>query len=264
MKTIYTYKNLPHSFLMRGVLCLFGVFFSSQAYAQHEDLLGKTWYLYKIEIDGEEYEYYYYTPNTRTANDESRIEIMDYDINKLTATVEFDGCPGWGMFLTIEFVENEEKFILSDFGGLTLEYCYYWQDSAEHEIIEEFFFSFYHNYGSIVEYSLETINNIEFLIFTDENKNQIYYSAINLSTPDFNDLSFSISPNPVQEQLFIQMSENSVMTINVYDIQGRLMERFQSSSAETSLDVSKYASGLYFIKLTDELGIRKVKKFIKQ
>jgi len=64
--------------------------------------------------------------------------------------------------------------------------------------------------------------------------------------------------------LFIQMSENSVMTINVYDIQGRLMERFQSSSAETSLDVSKYVSGLYFIKLTDELGSRKVKKFIKQ
>src|SRR5690554_3682223 len=169
MKTTTTFKSLPHTFLMRVVLCLFGVLFSSQAYAQHEDLLDKTWYLYKLEIDGEEYEYYYYTPNTRTANDESRIEIMDYDINKLTAAVEFDGCPGWGMFLTIEFVENEEKFILSDFGGLTLEYCYYWQDSVEHEIIEEFFFSFYHNYGSIVEYSLETINNIEFLIFTDEN-----------------------------------------------------------------------------------------------
>src|SRR5699024_5617872 len=258
------YKNLPHAFLMRVVLCLFGVFFSSQDYAQHEDLLGKTWYLYKLEIDGEEYEYYYYTPNTRTANDESRIEIMDYDINKLTAAVEFDGCPGWGMFLTIEFVENEEKFILSDFGGLTLEYCYYWQDSVEHEIIEEFFFSFYHNYGSIVEYSLETINNIEFLIFTNENNDKLYYTAENLSVADFEELGFSIYPNPAQDQLFIQMSENSAMTISVYDIQGRLMERFQSSSAETSLDVSKYVSGLYFIILTDELKSTQVKKFIKQ
>ena len=32
MKTIYTYKKLPYSFLMGVVLCLFGVFFSSQAY----------------------------------------------------------------------------------------------------------------------------------------------------------------------------------------------------------------------------------------
>src|SRR5699024_5268109 len=245
------YKNLPHAFLMRVVLCLFGVFFSSQDYAQHEDLLGKTWYLYKLEIDGEEYEYYYYTPNTRTANDESRIEIMDYDINKLTAAVEFDGCPGWGMFLTIEFVENEEKFILSDFGGLTLEYCYYCQDSVEHEIIEEFFFSFYHNYGSIVEYSLETINNIEFLIFTDENNDKLYYTAENLSVADFEEVGFSIYPNPAQDQLnirFVELPNNT--SIEVYDIHGKLLERTMISELEIQLDVSEYASGIYFIKLT--------------
>src|SRR5699024_12757568 len=108
MKTTSTFNSLPRSFLMSVALCLFGVFFSSQAYAQQEELFDRTWYLYKLESDGEEYEYYYYTPNTRTADDESRIEIMDYDINKLTAAVEVGGCPSWGMFLTVEFVAYEE------------------------------------------------------------------------------------------------------------------------------------------------------------
>src|SRR5690625_5644369 len=85
MKTTPTYKNLPHSLLMSVALCLFGVFFSSQAYAQHEDLLDKTWYLYKLEIDGEEYPYHNLDIQS---GDESRMKVIDYNINELTASID--------------------------------------------------------------------------------------------------------------------------------------------------------------------------------
>src|SRR5699024_4878830 len=170
---------------------------------------------------------------------ESQIMIRENFDDEFTTFISFDGCPGWGVILSIEFVENESKFILGHYGdGIPFEYCQYGYYYDEYAIIEELFHSFYH-YGSIIEYSFETIGAIEFLIFTDENNDKLYYTAENLSTPDFDELGFSIYPNPAQDQLFIQMSENSAMTISVYDIQGRLMERFQSSSAETSLDVSK-------------------------
>src|SRR5699024_4153701 len=220
----------------------------------------KTWYLYKLEIDGEEYEYY--SLEMIGVGMESQIMIRENFDDGFTTFISFDGCPGWGVTLNIEFIESVSKFITGGLGYLPFEYCQYGYYD-EYAIIEELFHSFYH-YGSIIEYSFETIDAIEFLIFTDENNDKLFYTAENLSTPDFDELVLSIYPNPAQDQLFIQMSENSAMTISAYDIQDRLMERFQSSSAETSLDVSKYASGLYFIKLTDELGIRKVKKFIKQ
>src|SRR5690554_2076543 len=121
MKTAHIYKNLPHSFLIGVVLCLFGVFFSSQAYAQHEDLLDKTWYLYKLEIDGEEYEYY--SLDILADNDESHFEIDIYD--ESMSGILFDGCPGWGVTLNIEFIKNESKFITRGIGYLPFEYCQY-------------------------------------------------------------------------------------------------------------------------------------------
>src|SRR5699024_6877832 len=107
MKTTPTYKNLPHAFLMRVVLCLFGVFFSSQTYAQHDDLLDKTWYLYKLEIDGDEYEYYSLEIQV---GDEARIKVViENDLNPI---IQLYGCPRWGCNYYIELIENENKFFI--------------------------------------------------------------------------------------------------------------------------------------------------------
>lgn len=242
--------------LRRLVIYMFVMLFSSQAYAQHEELLDKTWYLYKLEIDEEEYEYHSLEIQ---AGNESRI-----DFSKDDDSILFDGCPGWGMFLDLEFIENENKFILGGFGGLTLEYCYNW-DYDEYMLIEDYFYPFYHNYGSIIEYSFETIDAIEFLIFTGENNDKLYYTAENLSTPDFDELGFSIYPNPTQDWLHIHLEELSNNTyLEVYDIHGKLLKNLMLSELETHLDVSEYVSGLYFIKMTDNLGNAQIGKFIKQ
>src|SRR5699024_7888679 len=118
--------------------------------------------------------------------------------------------------LSIEFVENESKFILGHYGdGIPFEYCQYGYYYDEYAIIEELFHSFYH-YGSIIEYSFETIDAIEFLIFTDENNDKLYYTAENLSVADFEELGFSIYPNPTQDWLHIhleELSNNTSLTV---------------------------------------------------
>lgn len=259
MKTTPTFKSLPHSFLMSVVLCLFGVFFTSQAYAQHEELLDKTWYLYKLEIDGEEYEYY--SLDILTDNDESRLEFDIYD--KSITGILFDGCPGWGVTLNIEFIESVSKFITGGLGYLPFEYCQYGYYDDNYATIEDYFYSFY-QYGSIIEYSFETIDTIEYLIFTNENNNKLYYTAENLSIADFEELGFSIYPNPTQDWLHIHLEELSNNTsLEVYDVQGKLLESLALSDLEIQLDVSEYASGLYFIKLIGESNHTQIKKFIK-
>lgn len=247
--------------LRRLVICLFAILFSLQSYAQHEELLDKTWYLYKLEIDGEEYEYHSLEIQ---AGDEARIKLVDED--GLDTIIQQYGCPGWGCDYYIEFIENENKFILIEKICLASDPCRGYNDYvAEYDEIDSYYGDFYENFDSIVEYSFETIDAIEYLIFTDENNDKLYYTAENLSTPDFEELGFSIYPNPAQDWLHIHLEKLSNNTsLEIYDIHGKLLKNIVLSEIETQLDVSKYAPGLYFIKMTDELGSRQVKKFIKK
>ena len=235
-------------------------------YAQHEELLDKTWYLYKLEIDGDTI----YNP---TRGDlEYDLASTIYFNSENDGVIDFGGCPGEYHFIDMEFGKADNFFNTSGIGGFPFQFCSDFWDYFEglKEFTDLYFYDFFYGYGTEGEipiyYAIYDSSNKSFqtLILTNPDAYEAHYSTIHLSTPDFDALSFSISPNPVQERLFIQMSENSAMTISVYDIQGRLMERFQSSSAETSLDVSKYASGLYFIRLTEESGNTHTSKFIKQ
>ena len=254
--------RIEYSICLSVVLFFFVALFPFQTYAQHEDLLDKTWYLYKLEIDGEEYEYY--ALDILSDNDESRIEISDNFSDEFTTSILFDGCPGWGLLLYIKFIENESKFILEDGMALPFEHCLYRYYYDDYAIIEDYFHSFY-EYGLIVEYSFETIDSIEYLIFTNENNDKLYYTAENLSTPDFEMTTFTISPNPAQDQLSIRLDDLSPnTTLEIYDIHGRLLDNLKMNEIEIQLDVSDYASGMYFIQIKGESSNTQIARFLKQ
>src|SRR5690625_2745547 len=139
MKTKHT--NPQHLFFLSIILCLSSMFFSLKTYAQHEDLLDETWYLYKLEIDEEEYEYY--NLDIVSDNDKSQIEIVNDSYEEFTTSILFDGCPGWEILLYIEFIENENKFVIKDGVILALEYCPYGYYDEEYAIIEDYFSLFY-------------------------------------------------------------------------------------------------------------------------
>jgi len=70
-----------------------------------------------------------------------------------------------------------------------------------------------------------------------------------------------IYPNPSNETVIIEAPQQS--TIEITNIQGRLIETLATTGNKTTIDVSALARGMYFVKIKTERGVA-VKKFIKE
>ena len=84
-----------------------------------------------------------------------------------------------------------------------------------------------------------------------------------LSNPDFEiDKSVKIYPNPTSSIVNISGDFN-IKSIQLFDVQGRLLQTSLSNDTNTILDLTQKAKGMYFIKVISEAGI-KVEKIIKK
>ena len=71
-------------------------------------------------------------------------------------------------------------------------------------------------------------------------------STIISGVDDYNVLPLSVSPNPTSDILNLELpSDNKVRKISIYSINGRLVQ--ESSTAETQLNVSQFATGTYLL-----------------
>ncbi|MFA5819915.1 MAG: SBBP repeat-containing protein [Bacteroidales bacterium] len=70
-----------------------------------------------------------------------------------------------------------------------------------------------------------------------------------------------IYPNPATDNLTIEAPQKS--TIEILDIQGQLIKTFAINGNKTSINVSAFPSGMYFVKAKTEKGVA-VKKFVKE
>lgn len=265
MKTVFTYKNLPHALKMRVVLCLFGVFFSFQTYAQHEELFNRTWYLDKLVMDGDTI----YNP---TRGDlEYDLASTIYFNSENDGTIDLGGCPGEYHFIDMEFDKTDNFFTTSGIGGFPFQFCSDFEHLFEglNAFTDLYFYDFFYGYGVDGEvsiyYTVYNDDSIQTLILTNPDGYKAHYSNVHLFTPDFKSLSFSISPNPVQDQLFIRLEDvPTSVKLEIYDMHGRVIHSLDVHEAETQLDVAEYAPGLYFIKFTGDSGSTQVAKFVKQ
>jgi Leucine-rich repeat (LRR) protein len=83
-----------------------------------------------------------------------------------------------------------------------------------------------------------------------------------LANNEVENTSVYIAPNPVKNNLVI--SANDVITsIQIYDVQGRLIATQINNSASTTLDMSQQNEGVYFVKVITENGV-KAEKIIKE
>ncbi|WP_158961263.1 S8 family serine peptidase [Myroides fluvii] len=91
----------------------------------------------------------------------------------------------------------------------------------------------------------------------------------NLSTEEFelNDLSFSIWPNPVVDQLNVTIPEEiqvQGMSIQVFDMTGRLVKNVPTlTSNQVELDMKGLSSGTYFVKIKGN-GVDKTERIVKK
>ena len=84
-----------------------------------------------------------------------------------------------------------------------------------------------------------------------------------LSTDAFaNDQSVVIFPNPARDKININCN-NTIESVELYDIQGRVLEVFAANKISAQIDISSKPKGVYFVKIITEKG-KKVEKIIKE
>lgn len=84
-----------------------------------------------------------------------------------------------------------------------------------------------------------------------------------LSNPIFEfDNSVKIYPNPTNSIINID-SEFNIESIQLYDVQGRILETILESASSSKLDISSKSKGIYFLRIKTEKG-SKVEKIVKE
>ena len=71
-----------------------------------------------------------------------------------------------------------------------------------------------------------------------------------------------IFPNPTKSIINVK-SENSIKSIQLYDVQGRLLQTKLTDETSSSIDISDKSNGIYFLKITSDKGI-KVERIVKE
>ena len=84
-----------------------------------------------------------------------------------------------------------------------------------------------------------------------------------LSNPEFTaDQSVVVYPNPVKD--FVNIScDSTIQSVELYDIQGRLLETMVDRKKQIRFDLTKQSNGLYFIRISTEKG-KRIEKITKE
>jgi hypothetical protein len=235
---------------MEKAKILFLVLFASlSSYAQDPQLFENTWYLQKVIIDGQD--------NFPPINNEVPYIPLLITINNLETNI-CDSMSG-------SFVEiNNDSFTVSDFNFLLIECSL--QENIDFETL--YFIDFFNALlqDKIYNYTIESnTGNSKILTLTNDSGNQAIYGNEILSNQGFDISSFKVYPNPVKDKLFI-FSKPSIndFDIFIYSIDGKLILSLNDLELNNnSIDVQKLNSGIYFMRIEDNLGRNAIKKFIK-
>ena len=83
-----------------------------------------------------------------------------------------------------------------------------------------------------------------------------------LSTAAFSNDFISIYPNPTNDFITLNVTNSSQGTYYIFDISGKIVMQNPIQNKELIIDMTEFSQGIYFIKITTELGST-TKKIIK-
>lgn len=95
----------------------------------------------------------------------------------------------------------------------------------------------------------------------DTNMAETTYSNLNNSIFQL-DTNVSVAPNPTHGIVSIN-SKFDIKSIELFDVQGRILETSIENNTSAKLDISGKQNGIYFLKITTEKG-SKVEKIVKE
>jgi hypothetical protein len=84
-------------------------------------------------------------------------------------------------------------------------------------------------------------------------------SSVNSAVDD----KLLIYPNPVSNELFIQLSSKKILQVNILSANGKTVETYFPQSTDCSISSENLPAGIYFIVVTTDEGVFR-KQFIKQ
>lgn len=113
--------------------------------------------------------------------------------------------------------------------------------------------------NDIVTKSAKIYFDYNFPILTNDANTTFQVLSNSIPTKD---VAISLYPNPSSSLVNIK-AENTIKSTELYDLQGRLIQINKEDSNEVVLDISSYNSGIYFIKVTTDVGSQ-IKKIVKE
>lgn len=76
--------------------------------------------------------------------------------------------------------------------------------------------------------------------------------------------AFSVYPNPTKDIVNVSSYDYSINTIQITDMNGRIVKKVSNNSNETQISLSDLSQGVYLMKITSNEGVSTTKKIVKQ
>ena len=232
---------------MKKLYTLFLVATLSFSFAQDPQILNNTWYLKYITVDGVTHS----PPNPNiTLNYNSSNSFITDPCNYLAGSVLFEN--------------NYTNFSTSNY-AMSLIQCADETLGMFENIYLPIFSNSFITTSVNFTYSIIDLSGLLTLFIDSEFNKQAVYGNDQLSTQQFNKESFSFYPNPSQD--FIEINFNTTLTNNttleIYNNTGIIQITETIKATTTQIDIRNLASGIYFLKITNQNGIT-IKKLIKK
>ncbi|MBK5212200.1 MAG: T9SS type A sorting domain-containing protein [Flavobacteriaceae bacterium] len=236
---------------MKTILYILIFNFSALSFAQDPQLFENNWYLQKLILNGQDY----FPPH----NNEIQNVYLEFSENPYYVLTE--ACSS---IATDIFLIDNDSFQVMRFAIITGE-CFL-QETIDFE--NRYFNDFFHwQQPHEFNYLIEAgSNNIKMLTLTNQDNHQAIYGNQPLSVSEIENSKFSIHPNPVKNELFLNSNKKSEkLKIKIYNVEGKLLSnQTVELEMQTSINVSQLKSGSYFLSIENENGNRAINKFLKE
>ncbi len=220
------------------------------------EISDKTWYLHYLTINGDTV----YPPN----NWEYDIEgpQLHFDSNTNESIISSGGvCPFMTNYHVFDSTQSQDLFYLYD-GATT--YGIEWCALEENNIFTAQYLSdiFLSKLPGPFSFQYSSTGSSESLTITNPDGNIAVYGTMALSAGKFDRETITVYPNPVADIISLTLSDDLVLKdIAFFDIQGK--KTVQMSNYNGAIDISGFASGLFFLKITTNKGVF-IKKIVKK
>jgi hypothetical protein len=121
------------------------------------------------------------------------------------------------------------------------------------------------SFSDTVDFS---INDLPFEVESIEGDDGFYVKYKYLESNDVNDvqgIEFSLSPNPVIDEIYIKTESGSITSYEIINIEGALIDSKKGlNQREIQVSVESFPPAIYILNVFDNDQVLRSKKFIKQ